>query len=66
MVHVTAQALAVDNPDPLRTSIDAMSERGRGNGGNRRGGNGGGGRGHSAGNSRGPADPLRTSFGRIK
>ena len=53
-------------PDPLRTSIDAMSERGRGNGGNRRGGNGGGGRGHSAGNSRGPADPLRTSFGRIK
>jgi ATP-dependent RNA helicase RhlE len=43
-----------------------MSERGRGNGGNRRGGNGGGGRGHSAGNSRGPADPLRTSFGRIK
>lgn len=56
-------------PDPLRTSIDAMSERrgGGGNGGNRRrggpGGNGGGGNG---GGNRGLADPLRTSFGRIK
>ena len=52
-------------PDPLRTSIDAMSERGRGNGGNRRGGPGGG-RGQQPSNNRGPADPLRTSFGRIK
>ncbi|MDG1108235.1 MAG: RNA helicase, partial [Burkholderiaceae bacterium] len=54
-------------PDPLRTSIDAMSERSRGNGGNRRPGGGGGGRGgNNAGMSRGPADPLRTNFGRIK
>ncbi len=44
-----------------------MSERGRGNGGNRRPGGGGGGRGgNNAGMSRGPADPLRTNFGRIK
>lgn len=42
-----------------------MSERGRGNGGNRRGGPGGG-RGQQPSNNRGPADPLRTSFGRIK
>ena len=55
-------------PDPLRTSIDAMADRGgyRGN----RNRNGGGGRGPGApagGNNRGgPADPLRTSFGRIK
>jgi len=51
-------------PDPLRTSIDAMTSRG----GNFRGGNRGG-PGRSAGGqgpSRGgPADPLRTSFGRI-
>ena len=53
-------------PDPLRTSIDAMSERGRGNGGNRRPGGGGGRGGNNAGMSRGPADPLRTNFGRIK
>ena len=51
-------------PDPLRTSIDAMTSRG-GNfrGGNRGGpGRGAGGQGPSRG---GPADPLRTSFGRI-
>ena len=51
-------------PDPLRTSIDAMTSRG-GNfrSGNRGGpGRGAGGQGPSRG---GPADPLRTSFGRI-
>ena len=52
-------------PDPLRTSIDAMTSRG----GNFRGGNRGPGAGRGAGGpgaSRGgPADPLRTSFGRI-
>jgi ATP-dependent RNA helicase RhlE len=59
-------------PDPLRTSIDAMSERrgGGGNGGNRRrggpGGGNGGGNGGNGGGNRGPADPLRTTFGRIK
>ena len=60
-------------PDPLRTSIDALSERRGGNGGsNRRSGpsgnrSGGGGGGGGGGNSsRGGADPLRTSFGRIK
>ena len=47
-------------PDPLRTSIDAMRTgnrggRGKGGGGGQRGGNGGGG-----------ADPLRTSYGRIR
>ena len=48
-------------PDPLRTSIDSMrsgnrnKNRGGGGGGGQRGGNGGGG-----------ADPLRTSFGRIR
>jgi len=44
-------------PDPLRTSIDAMRT---GNRNKKRGG--GGGRGKEAG---GAADPLRTSFGRI-
>ncbi len=59
-------------PDPLRTSIDSMASRGgngyRGNrngpGGNRGGGGGGGG-GAPGGNRGGPADPLRTNFGRI-
>ncbi len=48
-------------PDPLRTSIDSMrtgsnrnKNRGGGGGGGQRGGNGGG------------ADPLRTSYGRIR
>lgn len=54
-------------PDPLRTSIDSIADRGgyRGN----RNRNGGGGRGPGAstsGNRGGPADPLRTNFGRIK
>ena len=55
-------------PDPLRTSIDAISQRsGRGGGGGgNRGRSGGGGGGRSGGGNRGPADPLRTSFGRIK
>jgi len=52
-------------PDPLRTSIDSMRSGNRGKGGpsgpggnrgSRTGGNGGG----------GAADPLRTSFGRIR
>ncbi|MGM9425377.1 DEAD/DEAH box helicase [Hydrogenophaga sp. MI9] len=46
-------------PDPLRTSIDSMRtgnrNKGKGGGGGQRGGNGGGG-----------ADPLRTSYGRIR
>jgi ATP-dependent RNA helicase RhlE len=50
-------------PDPLRTSIDAITDKGGYRGGNRSNGNkprgnGGSGRG-------GPADPLRTSFGRL-
>ena len=48
-------------PDPLRTSIDSMRGGNRnknrsGGGGGQRGGNGGG----------GGADPLRTSYGRIR
>lgn len=44
-------------PDPLRTSIDSMrtGNRNKNKGGGQRGGNGGGG-----------ADPLRTSYGRIR
>jgi ATP-dependent RNA helicase RhlE len=51
-------------PDPLRTSIDAMTSRGGNFRGSNRGGpgRGAGGQGPSRG---GPADPLRTSFGRI-
>ena len=50
-------------PDPLRTGIDALGERG----GNRRRGGGGGGRnGKPGGGGGGGIDPLRTSFGRIK
>ena len=52
-------------PDPLRTSIDSMrggGNRGKGGGG---GGNRGGNRGGAGGGS-GAADPLRTSFGRIR
>ncbi len=45
-------------PDPLRTSIDSMRtgnrNKNKGGGGGQRGGNGGG------------ADPLRTSYGRIR
>lgn len=54
-------------PDPLRTSIDAIADKGGYRGGNRSG-NGGAGkpRGNSGGSGRGgPADPLRTSFGRL-
>ncbi|WP_101049232.1 DEAD/DEAH box helicase [Macromonas nakdongensis] len=52
-------------PDPLRTGIDALGERGRNNRG--RGGRpgGGGGQGRSGGTG-GGIDPLRTSYGRIK
>ncbi|WP_291011576.1 DEAD/DEAH box helicase [Hydrogenophaga sp.] len=51
-------------PDPLRTSIDSM--RGGGNRG-KGGGGGGGGRGKGGGGGGGgAADPLRTSFGRIR
>jgi ATP-dependent RNA helicase RhlE len=50
-------------PDPLRTGIDALGERG----GNRRRGGGGGGRNSKPGGGGGGGiDPLRTSFGRIK
>ncbi|MDO9437651.1 DEAD/DEAH box helicase [Hydrogenophaga sp.] len=55
-------------PDPLRTSIDAMrtgNRGGKGGGGGR--GNGGGPRGNGGGGGGGGgADPLRTSFGRIR
>ena len=44
-------------PDPLRTSIDAMRTGNR----NHKGGKGG-----KGGQQGGPADPLRTSFGRIR
>jgi ATP-dependent RNA helicase RhlE len=49
-------------PDPLRTSIDSMrsGNRGKGNGNSR-----GPGRGGDAPRG-GPADPLRTNFGRIR
>jgi ATP-dependent RNA helicase RhlE len=47
-------------PDPLRTSIDAMRTGNRG--GKGKGGGGGGQRG----NAGGPADPLRTNYGRIR
>ena len=50
-------------PDPLRTSIDAMRTGNRGGG---RGKGGGGGGGGQRGNAGGPADPLRTSYGRIR
>ena len=61
-------------PDPLRTSIDSLGGRGGrgGNGGGNRGGRGGpGGRnGGGGGGGNGPkgggADPLRTSYGRIR
>jgi len=50
-------------PDPLRTSIDAMRSGNRSG----KGGGGGGGRGGSGPrNQGGPADPLRTNFGRIR
>ncbi len=51
-------------PDPLRTSIDSLGGRG----GNRnRGGVRGGPRGDGPrGNAGGPADPLRTTFGRFR
>jgi ATP-dependent RNA helicase RhlE len=60
-------------PNPLRTGIDALGERGRrhgggggggGNRGGRSGGGGGGGGGRQGGG--GGIDPLRTSFGRIR
>ncbi len=52
-------------PDPLRTGIDALGERGRGRGGRPGGGGrpGNGGPGRQGG---GGIDPLRTSYGRIK
>ena len=51
-------------PDPLRTGIDALGERGRNRG--RPGRTGGGGQGNRQGGGGGGIDPLRTSFGRIK
>jgi ATP-dependent RNA helicase RhlE len=59
-------------PDPLRTSIDSLGSRGGrgGNGGGNRGGRGGPGRNGGGGGGNGPkgggADPLRTSYGRIR
>ena len=50
-------------PDPLRTSIDSMRSGNRGKGGP---GGPGGNRGSRAGGNGGAADPLRTSFGRIR
>ena len=51
-------------PDPLRTGIDALGERGRNRG---RGGPGGrGGQGGQRQGGGGGIDPLRTSYGRIK
>jgi ATP-dependent RNA helicase RhlE len=49
-------------PDPLRTGIDSLGQRGNRNR-NNRGGSGGGGR---QGGGGGGIDPLRTSYGRIK
>lgn len=52
-------------PDPLRTSIDAIADKGGYRGGNRNGAAGKP-RGNGSSPSRGgPADPLRTSFGRL-
>jgi ATP-dependent RNA helicase RhlE len=51
-------------PDPLRTSIDSM--RTGSNRNKNRGGGGGGQRGGSGGGNGGGADPLRTSYGRIR
>ena len=61
-------------PDPLRTSIDSLGGRGgrggNGGGGGNRGRGGPGGRSGGGGGGNGPkgggADPLRTSFGRIR
>ena len=52
-------------PDPLRTGIDALGERGRGRG-RPGGGRPGGGGGRSGGGGQGGIDPLRTRFGHIK
>jgi len=49
-------------PDPLRTGIDALGQRGGGGGNRSRSGGGGGG----GGGGQGGIDPLRTRFGRIK
>ncbi len=54
-------------PDPLRTSIDSMRSGNRGKGGpGGPGGNRGSRTGGNGGNGGGVADPLRTSFGRIR
>jgi ATP-dependent RNA helicase RhlE len=54
-------------PDPLRTSIDSLGSRGgRGGSGGNRGRSGPGGRNGGGGKGGGGADPLRTSFGRIR
>ncbi len=61
------QGGAARQPDPLRTGIDALGERGRGRGGRPGGGGrpGNGGPGRQGGGG-GGIDPLRTSYGRIK
>ncbi len=52
-------------PDPLRTSIDSMGARGARSGNGNRGGRGGPARGDAP-RGGGPADPLRTNYGRIR
>ena len=54
-------------PDPMRTSVDSMAERGRRGGGGYRSGGGGGGGGYGGGgggSSRGPGGPRGGSFSR--
>ena len=53
-------------PDPLRTSIDSLGRGGRGGNGGGNRGRGGAGRNGGGAKGTGGADPLRTSFGRIR
>ncbi|HEY9095761.1 MAG TPA: DEAD/DEAH box helicase [Hydrogenophaga sp.] len=53
-------------PDPLRTSIDSLGRGGRGGNGGGNRGRGGPGRNGGGAKGGGGADPLRTSFGRIR
>jgi ATP-dependent RNA helicase RhlE len=53
-------------PDPLRTSIDSLGRGGRGGNGGGNRGRGGAGRNGGGAKGAGGADPLRTSFGRIR
>ncbi len=53
-------------PDPLRTGIDTLGQRGGGNRSRTGGGGQGQGQGGGGGGGGGGIDPLRTRFGRIK